>query len=174
MSKLKLKRFAQVAAGFATIAVLIAASPAARAGSETSVPIGLTFGAPGTSTVDYYFDVASTTELVDINVIGSYTSLSALSFQLYKGGTPVGTLATGTLFAGLGYVAGETYTAAPGLYELAVKGTVVAGDSAGAAGGTYTISAVPIPGALPLFGGALAGLGALGWRKARRSRSVVA
>ena len=36
-------------------------------------------------------------------------------------------------------------------------------------GGTVSVSAVPIPAALPLFGAALAGLGAFGWRRRARA-----
>lgn len=35
--------------------------------------------------------------------------------------------------------------------------------------GTFAVSAVPIPAALPLFGSVLAGLGAYGWRRAKKS-----
>ncbi len=50
-------------------------------------------------------------------------------------------------------------------------GFIAANDIYAGYGGTGTVSSVPLPAALPLFGAALAGLGGLGWLGARKSNA---
>ncbi len=119
--------------------------------SKTGTSVSSTGSA--TDTFDFSFSVASAAKLSSVQLTGS--NLGAASYKLYQGSTA------------LTSVSGVYNLAAGKTYEFVVSN--VANAKNATIGVSGTVSAVPIPGALVLFGSGLVGLAGY----ARRSRKNV-
>lgn len=124
---------------------------------------------------DYVFTVTgavanSVTSTISMDSLLGISNLQARLFQLttplpYIGAPPSGTLiqAWGAAFScGVG-CSGESVVLsntvlAPGTYVLELRG-IVSGTLSGSYGGALNLTPIPVPGAVWLFGSALAGLG---------------
>jgi hypothetical protein len=110
---------------------------------------------------DFTFTVGSNTLLSEIDAISNKYA-SALSYELYSGSTLLATVVG--VATGNDLEADQDFTLASGSYLLKVFETASAAGSA-SFGGTVSVSAVPLPGAVMLFGAGLAGLGVASRRR---------
>jgi hypothetical protein len=134
----------------------------------------ISFAARSTSTDFVDFTVAGGASVYEITVGGGSANITYLSFVLDKtaslGGAVTGVLGVPSLSAGIptAVTSSETYTGVTaGTYQLAVTGTEGAGK--GIAPVTISVSPVPLPGGLALFGTGMLFLAGIGWRYGRKN-----
>ncbi len=65
------------------------------------------------------------------------------------------------------------YSLAAGTYTLKVVAALLKTTTNGTDAATITVSAVPLPAALPLFGSALVGVGLFGRRRSKKASAAV-
>ncbi len=137
-----------------------------------------TKSASTTPTFDYTFTLAAPTGKDVINLSASPVkgaqAYSALTLNLYKVVGTTDTLVGSTSTIKL--LGAKTVTESLVLSSLTAGkyliDIVAVGKANASLAGTVSVSPVPLPAALPLFGAALMGLGGIGWRRARRGPSA--
>jgi hypothetical protein len=165
-----------------SLKLLVAAFAVAGSASVTPAMATTLSDLTATNTTDYFGSNISSTSFTDTYtfsldvpaskpaiLVSSSTinGLETVALSLYKGAvSPADLLLSGTYTNGridLGNLLASNADLATGLYTLLVSAT---SKGSGAYSGTVSISPVPLPAAIVLFGSGLIGLGAFGRRRA--------
>lgn len=162
--------------GAAALATAVMAGPA-LADTIAFPPSGVaSFKAGSDFTYDFGFDLGSATSIdaitassSSVNKVGrtSVPNLSFSSVQLFdSNGVSLFQSAAAGQF--IGVFPGIEVSA--GGYTLEIKGTVARGNSLGSFNGNLSVSAVPLPSSVAMFGTALIGLAVMGGVGAKRRK----